>query len=157
RGLAVVDFHPVSGLTARDLPPIWDGEWSGLPILQIMSDTFGVKERCFSLTLDNADTIQLWELTKDGLFDYDGNVDRLVTWELEGASYQWKDGGWSLKQLEWGDIWYDQLASSVAFSAYYRPDQDPNWQSLYDWQSCGVSQTCDATVDPATGCAPTPP
>lgn len=155
RGMAVLDFHPVSGITARDLPPVWEGEWSGLPILQLLGDTFLTTERAFAFTLAANNTIELWELSKDSLFDNDGAVDRLITWEVEGASYGWRDG-LSLKQLEWGDVWYDQIAADIAFSAYYRPDQEPNWQSWHSWQSCATMETCDPVVNAGTGCI-TPP
>jgi hypothetical protein len=156
RGLVVLDFDPVSGITVRNQPPVWDGEWSGLPILQIMAETFVSQDRCFAVTLASSNAIEIWELSKDSHYDNDGQMDRLITWEIEGASYSWRDKGWSLKQLEWGDIWYDQIADDLAFTVYYRPDQEPNWQLWYNWQSCATTNECHAVVDPNTGCAPAP-
>lgn len=155
RGLAVLDFDPIALITLQGEPPVWEGEWSGLRIFQTLADQFGTTERGFIIALGDGE-VQLWELGRDERYDYDGAVERLIQWEIEGASYRWKDRGWGLKKLEWGDIWYDRIAEDLAFTLYYRPDQEPNWLAWYSWQSCATTQVCDATVSPITGCAPIP-
>lgn len=157
RGLVVMDFYPLGGLASHVSAPVWDGEWSGLHILQVLSGIIKGQERAFILALGAGDDLQLWEITRDALFDHDGAVERLITWQLEGASYNWPDGGWGLKQLEFGDVWYDQIAGEVTFSLYYRPDQEPSWQPWHSWVSCAVGQTCTNPANSDTGCAPAPP
>jgi len=156
RGLVILDFYPLGGMASHVSAPVWDGEWSGLRILQVLGAVINGIERCFILSLGEDDALDLWEITRSSNYDNDG-VDRLITWQIEGASYNWPDAGWGLKQLEFGDIWYDQLSDDVTFSLYHRPDQEPEYQSWHSWSSCAESQSCELVVDPGTGCAPSPP
>lgn len=157
RGLAVLDFTPNSSLTDRESSPIWDGQWCGLGILQIVSGIFeGGVERCFIIALNSDNEIELWEVTRNSLYDNDGE-DKLIQWQIEAKSFTWDDKGNSLKQLEFADIFYDLLQDEVTFNVSYRPDQEPNWQAWHSWISCAVSQTCDNTTDPDTACSTVPP
>src|SRR4030095_7107358 len=153
RGLSVLDFHPANTMLEQRAP-VWDGQWSGLNILQIISGIVGGMERCFILALGSDNDVQLWELTTSYEFDNDGDDDKLITWQLETCSYNWK-AGWELRQLEFGDVWYDQLNEDAAFTIYHRPDQEPNWQLWHSWQSCAISQQCSNVVGD-DGCAPVP-
>lgn len=157
RGLIVLDFNPSTNLGDRESPPVWDGTWCGLKILQIISAIFDGIERCFIIALGSENEIELWEVTRDAVYDNDGTDDLLIEWQIEGPSFTWEDKANSLKQLEFADIFYDLLQDEVTFNVTYRPDQEPAWQSWHSWISCAVSETCDAEVDPATGCAPAPP
>jgi hypothetical protein len=157
RGLVVLDFYPLGGMASHVSAPVWDGEWSGLPILQVLGAVINGQERCFIIALGAGEDIQLWEISRDSNYDNDGATDRHISWQIEGASYNWPDAGWGLKQLEFGDTWYDQLQDEVTFSLYFRPDQEPCWQEWHSWSSCAVNKTCENPVDPDTGCASAPP
>jgi hypothetical protein len=156
RGFVVLDFSPNSSLGDRESSPVWEGQWSGLPILQVVSAVFGGIERCFILALSADNEVELYEVTRSGLFDDDGESEKLIQWQIEGPSMTWEDKGNSLKQLEFGDVFYDLIQDEVTFNVTYRPDQEPNYQPWHSWTSCAVSQTCDSEVNPDTGCAPAP-
>lgn len=141
RGLVVLNFNLLSGLTG-DAPPVWEGLWTGLNILQIVSGVFSGVRRCFIFALSTDDKIQLWELATDALYDNDGTDDKLIDWIMEMPAYNWKDGGWSLKQLEYADIWYDELSALTTFTARYRSDAHPNWNDWHTWTSCWAHETC---------------
>lgn len=156
RGFVALDFNSTTNITDRGGVPTWEGEWCGLNILQIVSGVFENVERCFIIALNSENEIELYEVTRDAEFDNDG-TDKLIQWEVWGPSLGWEDKGNFLKQLEFGDVFYDQIGDEVTFSMTFRPDQEPNFQAWHNWSSCAVSQTCDSEVDPATGCAPAPP
>ena len=155
RGLVALDFNPSGTISTTRVPPIWEGVWEGLNILQIVSGTFKGIERAFLFVLSDEEKIELWELQRSGEFDYDGTQWQRIHWQLEGASYNWPDSGWGLKSLETGDVWYDQIADLVEFSIEYRPDQEPNWQSWHTWSSSAAAFTC-ATANPISNCAGAP-
>ena len=156
RGFVVLDFTPSGSITDRESPPVWEGEWCGLNVLQVISAIWGNVERGFVVALNAENQIELWELSRDYEFDNDGE-DKLIQWEVWGPSLTWEDKGNFFKQLEFGDVFYDLMGDQVTFSMTYRPDQEPNFQSWHNWVSCAVSQTCDNEVDPDTDCSTVPP
>lgn len=155
RGLIALDFHRLSGIPAANQagifvnpPPAYDGLWTGLQILQVVSGDFGGTTRAFAFTLSVSNTIQIWEITKNSPFDYqsDGTSRNLIQWSLTGASYGFSDGGTSQKKLETGDLWVDKVWGRVTFTLEYRPDQSPSWQRwTHDWQICARDHQCDGT------------
>lgn len=141
-GLLVLDFDPLGMLGNREQMPVWDGVWCGLRILQIFRGIFNGVERCFMFVLGDTDKIELWEVTKDRRFDWNGTKDLLIQWELETPSYGFESGGASLKQLHYADIFYDEIGDDVRIDTYFRPDQDPNWQPWGSVTSCAKIETC---------------
>jgi hypothetical protein len=144
-GIGVLDFYPISGMATslgNAAMPSWDGIWTGLQVLQLLvvgSDT----PRCFAFTL-NPDTtaIELWELSRDQRFDNRSNP---ISWFLETPAYGFVDGGWSLKRLNYADAWFDRIAGSVDFTASYREDVYPFWNSWHNWNVCAPVQACAVT------------
>lgn len=157
RGMVVLDFSPNSSIGDRESAPVWEGQWCGLDILQVLSAVFQGIERCFIFALNAEGEVELWEMTRNYPYDNNGDEDLLVQWQIEGPSITWEDKGNSLKQLEFADIFYDMMQDEVTFNVSYRPDQEPAWQAWQNWVSCAVSQTCDNEVDPDTGCSTQPP
>jgi hypothetical protein len=62
--LAVLDFHNASRVSKQGTP-CFDGIWTGLNTLQLVSARFGQDERCFSFARAADGTTELWEITKD--------------------------------------------------------------------------------------------
>lgn len=56
KGLVVLDSTPESNIQGK-APPIWEGLWTGLNIVQITKGIFGKEERCFALVREIDDTI----------------------------------------------------------------------------------------------------
>lgn len=55
KGLTVLDSYPMSGLFQQN-PPIWEGIWTGLNIVQICTGVFNKVPRCFALVRKIDDT-----------------------------------------------------------------------------------------------------
>jgi hypothetical protein len=46
RGVVVLDFDLVSGM-GRKLPPAWEGVWTGVDVLQMLTIRIQKQDRCF--------------------------------------------------------------------------------------------------------------
>ena len=149
RALAVLDFAPINYLNDRN-PPCWEGIWTGLQVLQVLSGTFNGVDRCFIFALNSINQIELWELTKAATFDNDGTSDIPIQWSIETCSCNFPRStnpspiipGNDLQALQNGLLYVDSIQDSVSFSAHYRPDQDPCWQYWHAWSVCATQTLC---------------
>jgi len=148
RGLIAVDFDRVSSMLKRS-SPAYDGLWTGVNVLQVLTATVGGRERCFMFALVD-DAITLWEITKADPFDWDGSDDKAIEWRLETKAYAFEDEGWMLKSLATGDIWASELAGTVTFDVDFRPDGYPCWIDWHSWSECATREDCPS-LD-AQGC-----
>jgi len=139
RCLVVLDFDLITGMRGK-LPPAWEGIWTGLRILQVVTvKHFGVK-RCFAYVLNSSDKIELWEITKDERFDNNGD-DVRIQWSLESRSMDF-GSKFDMNQLESGDLFFDRLAGTVDFDLDFRPDSYPCWIDWDSWQECAKYKLC---------------
>lgn len=147
-GLAVLDFNIVSGMRTK-LPPVWEGMWTGLRVLQILKGKFYGGERCFMFTLNSStNAIELWELSTDEQFD---NGSTRIQWAFETREF---DLGreYERKRLEGADIYMERLIDTVDFSLSFRPDSWPGWVAWKTWQECATFTQC---LDTLNGTCPT--
>jgi hypothetical protein len=149
RGLVVLDFAPLAYLNTR-VPPVWEGLWTGLQVLQIITGTFNGVERCFVFALNSQDEIELWELTKTRTSDSDGTTDIPIEWSVETCAFNFPRGvnanplipGGELQKLGNGLLYVDNIRETVLFTTQYRPDQDPCWHDWHEWDVCATTSTC---------------
>lgn len=159
RGLAVIDFNNISSLTVRS-QPCWEGLWTGLPILQVITGVVNSVPRCFIFAVDEQNEICLYELGVDegGWFDWDGEQDVAIASYIETAALFGRESDpmamkQPLKKLITADFWWEQLfgpasvtpSGKVAFSVSYRSDQYPFWVSWKDWSLCAPACYSPAT------------
>ena len=138
RGIAPLDFDTVGG-TGEKMPPAWEGLWTGLNFLQLLTAEVNEEERCFAFHLNSGCNIQLWELTKDGVKDA-GNS--RIGCYIETPSYSFENP-LELKQLEYGEMWVDDLRGEVDFTVRYKPNQYPAWVDWNSWTECAKAETCN--------------
>lgn len=142
RCLVPLDFFPISGMSGSS-PPAWDGIWTGLKFLKLVTvQHFGV-ERCFAYVLNEADEIEVWELTKAEENDNDGEVRRIV-WSTESRAMNFGDA-FETKELMSSDLFFDEVSGQVDFVAQYRPDGYPCWIDWQTWDACAKTKECDWT------------
>jgi len=141
-GMVALDFAPVSSMFSR-VSPVWDGLWTGLRILQLVRVPTPTATRCFLFTLNDDSEIELWELTLAARFDNNSVDDQRIQWVIETPAYGFKNGGWSLLQLGWGDIWLNRVAGTLDGVVKYRPDSDPMWRDWSTFQACATYENCD--------------
>lgn len=141
RGLAVLDFAPVAFI-GQNSRPVWEGMWTGLQILQILTCNIRNTERCFIFALNSDNEIELWELTKNRTHDYDGAQDVPIGWTSESNNFKFQDIGKDLKRLRKGYVWLSDIAGTVNIAAFYRTNEDPCWHSWHEWETCATVETC---------------
>lgn len=145
RNMTVLDFEPLTMMSGGN-PPAYAGMWTGVRPTALVVGEFPSGERCFVFHRNEDDKNELWEITKDALFDSDDEPIESVT-ELRSMNFQ---NGLILKKLDSGDIWVDNLLGTVEFDVKYRPDQYPCWLSWHSWSECATDRDC--SVNTTTGC-----
>jgi len=144
RGIAVLDFDPVTVLGSKS-KPIWEGLHEGLDVLQLFNGDFGGRERAFAVILSREDdSIQLWEITNNLKFD---NSDTRVNWYVEFPHFTW-NREFDLKKLDGGELWIDKVWGTVDLKVYYRVDSDPCWQLWHVAKFCVSRSSCEDVDNP---------
>lgn len=138
RGLSVLDFMPVSSMFERT-QPTWDGIWTGVYILQILTVNCYGKERCFMFVLNDCQQIELWELSKENRFDNERDE---ITWNVETRNFGCKDQSEFLKQLLRTETWINRMTGRVPYVIQYRPDDYPFWLPLDSGEFCATRGIC---------------
>ena len=145
RGLVALDFAPISGMQQKK-PPAWDGLWTGLQILQVLEGDFDGVSRCFAFVLNSSNQIEIWELTKNQMFDQaEFNIPTVIQSSMDSRSYDFGDGGQLLKELTGACLWRDRILGLSQVTLSFLPDQYAFFQQ---WNPNGGStQTCATSVD----------
>lgn len=134
--LCVLNMEPLSTMQNK-LPPIFDGLWTGLNTLQLVTGKSLGKDRCFSFSLNVVQQrIELYELMPTGDLHFD-NGSIPITSTLEGPDLFKEDPrNRSFKQLADGEMQVDDAIGTVNFRVYYKPDQYPCWILWHAWSIC---------------------
>lgn len=141
RGLAVLDFDLISSMSNRG-QPAWEGIWTGINILKILSGKFNGVSRCFAFVVNCANQIELWEITKDALFDFPTVEPKRIQWFFESRSMEFNDP-FGLKKLTSGEVTFDKITGEVDFNIKFRPDEHPFWVNWHNWSMCADYRNCD--------------
>lgn len=148
KGLVALDYHKLTGMGDKK-PPTWEGVWTGLRILRILTITIGTDIRCFAFALSDFGQIQLWELTKNRAFDRNDRDDQQIEWIIETRSMTMnRPTDW--KRLMGAVQWLDRIQGIVSVIASYRSDESECWHSWATWQDCVEYRNCL----PVNGCLP---
>lgn len=144
KAIIPLNFDVISTLE-RKLPPVWEGMWEGLNVLELDAGDFGGRQRCFATTWSDVDRhLQLWEITNAEKFD---SPDNRVVWYVEFPSYTWGDE-FQMKKLVSAEIWLDRIFGEVNFTLDYRPDCDPCWYPWNKWKLCTARNSCEDVHQP---------
>lgn len=138
RGLAVLDFKPTNGMFNR-ANPYWEGIWTGLQILQVITVNCYGLDRCFIFALNASHQIEMWELSRNNRFD---NLSDPISWTIETGSIKFKDQGELLKRLERTERWFDKVYGSLTYDFSFKPDAFWDWISLDSGSVCSTASNC---------------
>ena len=123
-GLIALNLDPVSGMHDKQ-PPVYDGVWTGINALQLVTGTFSGTERCFAYTFNVAlSKIELYELLPSDDNNFDNGVVPIV-WTFETAMLFNKDVKRPdvMCSLRDGEFAVSDVTGNVRFEVYYKSDQ----------------------------------
>jgi hypothetical protein len=151
KGLAVVNLDTLSGMSSKN-PPVWEGIWTGLNVLQILSGNIDGTLHCYAFVLNASNGIDLWEFVPEAnkeTFDLNdtvsGGVETLTSvpiqsW-VETRSMNFGDP-FQLKKLIMGELYLDQISDNVSVKIYFMPDQYPAWMPWTTEPICANVSQC---------------
>lgn len=158
-GIIALNFDPISSLRGK-AASIYDGLWTGLNVLQLLTGRFVGTERCLAFTTTfnpNSTTskTQLYEILTTPVNVFSPlNVFQETNWQPAAAIYdngnipivctgespvlfKAKSGDQqSFHRLINGEIMVDSLQGNVDFAFFYRPDEYPCWIPWLQWTEC---------------------
>ena len=151
RALAIVNQDAISSMNKQS-PPIWEGLWTGLNVLQVLSGQINGVNHCYAFALNSNNGIDLWELLPEGddqTYDvYDtitNGVETITQTSIEG----WIDtrmmnfgDPFQLKKLIMAELYLDEIVDDVTVKVYFRPDQYPLWTLWQTIEICANVSQC---------------
>jgi len=150
-GFSVLNLDPLSGIVQKK-PPVYDGLWTGINTLQIISGVFDGKERCFAFTFNvSLSKIELYELfpsNTDEIYD-DGFIP--ITWTFETPVLFNRDLKPTMQKISLrnGEIAIDRVRGPVSIQAFYRFDK-ACWEPWHQFTLC-ADTTGDEQYFPRLG------
>lgn len=145
-GLAVLDYDLVSGM-GRKLNPAWEGVWTGLKILKLITITHKSSKRCFIFALSDDSKIELWEVTKEARFDVGTSLsDTRIKWVLESKSFTFGRPR-AMKRLESSETWYNQLTGQIDATFRFRSNLSDCWTPWATQTDCAKYKDCSTAIE----------
>jgi hypothetical protein len=127
--MAVLNFDPISSLSGKQ-PSVWDGQWTGLNILQLVTGYFAGVKRCFAICLSSSfSNIEIHEIQKDDVGINDNNSTP-VNWYFESPMVFSYEHSHLCKRLIDGELYIDKIQSNLQIDVYYKSDQS-DWTYWY--------------------------
>lgn len=146
KAIIPLDFDVVSSMENK-LPPVWEGIYEGLDILQLFTGDFGGLQRAFAVVITrDTKAIELWEITN---YERRERGDNRITWSFETPAYTWGDE-FAVKELEALELWLDRIYGTVMYRVEYRPDSDPCWHHWHLWQLCSARNSAEDVTSPVS-------
>jgi hypothetical protein len=148
KGIAALDFRPVSTVGNKS-SAVYDGVWTGLRILKLISAVFGGVERAFAVCDDSVEGVSLWEITKEGLFDEGVTTKTPIRSLILTRGFNFEKP-YSEKKLVHCDLWFSGVGGYGTAGTRFRPiihyrqDNNPNWVGWGDWNLCFSEGSADA-------------
>ncbi len=155
KNLISLDFAPLSTMGGKG-QPAYNGQWSGLNFVKLISGKFSGKNRAFAITTDDFGNNQLWEFGTGSKWDLglvcDPTLGKTfipspITCFVE---YPLRNFGESKtrKRIERCDVWLSSVDGEIDLKVYWRADNSVKWL-LWD-----EAATCAKTSDPSPTATP---
>lgn len=137
-GLVALNFDLISNLRGK-APPIYDGLWTGLNCLQLVTGNFSGTGRAFAFGYNLDDSkIELYEIVPTLVGGYDNGVTP-IQWNLESPPIFRPDQRGKnelLVRLLQGQIHLRDVVGLVKIKVLYRPDFWPCWIEWNHFEIC---------------------
>lgn len=155
-GLIALNFDPLSSLAGKS-DSVYDGLWTGINVLQLVTGMFNGVPRAFAMTFEpSQNSLAFYEIlsTAGGFMD-NGSVPIVSTFEsppifrnvpnsIHPAAKPKADFFQQIELLD-GEVYISDIqpGSTVTVQAEYRPDFSKCW---FPWSSFSVCNDPDSTV-----------
>jgi hypothetical protein len=137
QGVIALNEDPISTLRGK-APSIYDGLWTGLNVLQLVTGVFNGVERCYAFCFDSVlSRIRLFEIQKTDAAPFDNDTTP-VTYSFESPALFNNTkikNTFDLCELVDGEIYISDLRGVANFEIWYRPNYSDCWTK---WTSFGV-------------------
>lgn len=140
-GIVILDSSPVSMMTSSSTP-IYDGIWTGLRFMQVMSARYQDKEQLMFIASTNGGRVGLYVLQDEDLDEENSIVPQSRVY----TKYFHFGSAFVMKSLLHTDIWLEDIHGDLTVSVYYRGDGVKFWKKSGD-----ASLTSDRNVEVAGG------
>lgn len=135
-GIITLNFDLISSLRTNQ-PPAWEGVWTGINAMQVVSGRVNGSKRAFAFTYNiTLSNIELYELLQETTTSYQDNDVTPILWVFETPVLFNKDIKPlpNLIQLSDGEFYISDIEGTVIIKVYYRPDFYPCW-TLWNTQT----------------------
>jgi hypothetical protein len=145
-GIIALDFKSTSGNFGKSAAAaVYDGVWTGLKTLGLLSGEFRGRRRAFAMCFHN-NINEIWEITKDLEYDKPASGKSNIVCSVTTKNYNFESSP-DLKKLIRADLWFDMISggptSALDVVLYYRPDSSPEYIQWSSWTKCFTTQYTD--------------
>lgn len=144
--IASLDFANISTMQGKT-PPAYDGMWSGLNFVQLLSGKFSGKQRNFIVSYHEDEVYRLWEIgnSRNDITEIDdAHAQSPIVSYIEYGRKAFGDIR-QKKRLERFDLYLSEIDGPVTASVYWRADNNEKWQ-LWDESVAVCAKTTDAST-----------
>lgn len=129
KGMVSLDFDVLSSF-GQATRPSWDGHWNGVKITQLVEGNFNGQHRAFAFGINENGENALYEFREDEHADANyltsHPVEKPITSSVVPRTFNFQ-APFNENGLYDADIWFEDVDEDTTLTAYYKPDQYPNW------------------------------
>lgn len=132
KSMVALQFDPISSLSGK-APSVWEGEWTGLNVLHLITGFFNGEKQCYAICLSaDLTQIELHQIQLDGSGYLDNGL-QPISWFFESPMIYREnmESKRDYKRLVNGEFSVKDIVADVAYQVFYRSDQNPNWTPWY--------------------------
>ena len=165
KAMVVMDTAPTYGISTGEIPPAYNGIWTGLKFQQILQGHWGGKDRLLMIHRGATDS-ELWVEEEDPDVMYQDNGTKDIEARICTRAFDFGRPNVA-KMLSHVDVWIRDLRGTASMAGYFRPDGYQLWNKLHSVTLASEVATAgalpqhryrvrlpveaEATFDPVTG------
>ena len=124
-GMVVLDTSPISAITSPTTP-IYDGVWTGLEFMQVLSARYNDKESLLVIGRNSNDEVGIYVLD-DQVLDVNPGIGKRYQCRLYTRYFHF-NSGFDIKRLLHTNLWLEDIDNDLTVIVYYRTDGLGVWK-----------------------------
>lgn len=155
RGMVVLDLDNTSSPSPdANLDFRWNGLWTGIRPIQLLSAQINKEKRGFVWSFDQDDKNRLYEFTNAYQDDYGSSGTKSIVSFFISGRYDFSrtqaSNKFQRKKLTGGEFWLSEIPNTTTTMVEFRSDSNPCWSTLKIPTTFG----CDSCSPKTDGCIP---